>query len=32
MTSGNDVMLEHDPLMSPAAEGQLSEYKHDGFW
>lgn len=30
--SGDDVMLEHDPLMSLAAEGQLSVYKHDGFW
>jgi len=30
--SGDDVMLEHDPLMSLAAEGELSVYKHDGFW
>jgi len=30
--SGDDVMLEHDPLMSLAADGQLSVYKHEGFW
>lgn len=29
---GDETPLEHDPLMSLAAEGQLSVYKHEGFW
>lgn len=30
---GDDaVMWEHDPLKKLASDGQLSAYKHDGFW
>jgi len=28
----DEVMLEHEPLARLAAEGQLSAYRHDGFW
>jgi len=27
-----DCVLEQDPLMRLAAEGQLAAYRHDGFW
>lgn len=30
--AGDDTILEHEPLASLAADGQLSVYKHDGFW
>ena len=30
--AGDDMPLEHDPLMSLAADGQLSVFKHEGFW
>ena len=29
---GDGTLLEHEPLVSLAADGQLSCYKHDGFW
>jgi glucose-1-phosphate cytidylyltransferase len=28
----DDVMFEHAPLEGLAADGQLSAYRHDGFW
>jgi glucose-1-phosphate cytidylyltransferase len=30
--NGDDVILEQAPLKSLAKDGQLSAYKHDGFW
>ena len=30
--SGDTMPLEHEPLMSLAVDGQLSVYKHGGFW
>jgi glucose-1-phosphate cytidylyltransferase len=30
--SGDATILEHEPLMSLAADGQLSVYRHSGFW
>jgi glucose-1-phosphate cytidylyltransferase len=30
--SGDDTPLEQEPLMSLASEGELSVYKHGGFW
>ncbi len=30
--SGDSTILEHEPLMSLAADGQLSVYRHTGFW
>lgn len=30
--AGDETLLEHEPLMSLAEEGQLGVYKHDGFW
>jgi glucose-1-phosphate cytidylyltransferase len=30
--AGDETLLEHEPLMSLAADGELSVYKHDGFW
>jgi glucose-1-phosphate cytidylyltransferase len=30
--AGDETFLEHEPLASLAAEGQLSVYKHNGFW
>lgn len=32
LRDSDDVMLEHEPLARLAAEGQLSAYRHDGFW
>lgn len=29
---GDETTWEHEPLKGLAAEGQLSVYKHDGFW
>ena len=29
---GRDMMLEHDPLRACVADGQLSVYRHEGFW
>ncbi len=29
---GDEILLEHEPLMTLAEEAQLSVYKHDGFW
>ncbi|MGH0028598.1 MAG: glucose-1-phosphate cytidylyltransferase [Myxococcota bacterium] len=29
---GDETILERDPLARLAAEGQLSAYKHEGFW
>lgn len=29
---GDDTVFEKDPLIRLAQEGQLSAYKHDGFW
>jgi len=29
---GDGTLLEHEPLVGLAADGQLSVYKHDGFW
>ncbi|HEX4351696.1 MAG TPA: sugar phosphate nucleotidyltransferase, partial [Polyangiales bacterium] len=30
--AGDETLLEHEPLTGLAADGQLSVYKHDGFW
>ncbi|MEY2423406.1 MAG: glucose-phosphate cytidylyltransferase [Acidimicrobiaceae bacterium] len=30
--AGDDVMLEREPLSRLAADGQLTAYRHDGFW
>jgi len=30
--SGDDMPLEHEPLVSLAQDGQLSVFKHSGFW
>jgi glucose-1-phosphate cytidylyltransferase len=30
--TGDDTLLEHEPLVGLAAEGQLSIYLHEGFW
>jgi glucose-1-phosphate cytidylyltransferase len=30
--AGDETFLEHEPLVSLAADGELSVYKHDGFW
>ena len=30
--AGDDTVLEHEPLMSLAADGELSVYEHEGFW
>ncbi len=30
--AGDQTLLEHEPLASLAADGELSVYKHDGFW
>ena len=30
--NGDKSIWEREPLMELAAEGQLSAYKHDGFW
>jgi glucose-1-phosphate cytidylyltransferase len=30
--AGDETPLEHEPLMSLAADGELSVYKHEGFW
>ena len=29
---GDETLLEHEPLVGLARDGQLSCYKHDGFW
>jgi glucose-1-phosphate cytidylyltransferase len=29
---GDDVLFEHEPLERLAADGELSLYRHDGFW
>lgn len=29
---GDDTLLEHEPLASLAEDGELSVYKHEGFW
>ena len=29
---GDDTVWEHDPLQRLATDGQLSAYRHDGFW
>ncbi len=29
---GDETLLEHEPLMELAEEGQLSVFKHEGFW
>jgi glucose-1-phosphate cytidylyltransferase len=30
--AGDDTLLEHEPLVRLAREGQLSAYRHEGFW
>jgi len=30
--SGDETFLEHEPLVSLAEDGELSVYKHEGFW
>lgn len=30
--AGDETLLEHEPLQGLAREGQLSCFKHDGFW
>lgn len=30
--AGDETILEHEPLASLASDGQLSVYKHEGFW
>lgn len=32
LISGDETMLERDPLETAAAMGQLMAYKHEGFW
>ncbi|WP_027390788.1 glucose-1-phosphate cytidylyltransferase [Chrysiogenes arsenatis] len=32
ITKGDQTIFERDPLENLAKEGQLSAYKHDGFW
>lgn len=29
---GDDTLWEHEPLQKLAQMGQLSAYKHEGFW
>jgi glucose-1-phosphate cytidylyltransferase len=30
--AGDETLLEHEPLVTLAADGQLSCFKHEGFW
>jgi glucose-1-phosphate cytidylyltransferase len=30
--TGDETLLEHEPLVSLANDGQLAVYRHDGFW
>jgi len=30
--AGDDTLLEHEPLTSLAVDGQLSVFRHEGFW
>ena len=30
--AGDETLLEHEPLMDLARDGQLSVFKHEGFW
>ena len=32
LISGDDVMWEREPLQALAAQGQLTAYRHNGFW
>jgi glucose-1-phosphate cytidylyltransferase len=32
LISGDETMLEREPLEQAANQGQLMAYKHDGFW
>ena len=32
LISGDNIMLEREPLEKAALEGELMAYKHDGFW
>lgn len=32
LDGGDDLVLEQEPLMSLAAEGELVAYQHEGFW
>ncbi len=32
LIEGDETLLEHEPLMQLARDGQLSVYKHEGFW
>jgi glucose-1-phosphate cytidylyltransferase len=32
LLTGDDCVLERDPLATLAARGQLAAYEHDGFW
>jgi len=32
LIEGDETVLEHEPLMSLAESGQLSVFKHEGFW
>jgi glucose-1-phosphate cytidylyltransferase len=32
LIEGDHTLLEHEPLMSLAAAGQLSVFRHEGFW
>ncbi|MHB8462763.1 MAG: glucose-1-phosphate cytidylyltransferase, partial [Vulcanimicrobiaceae bacterium] len=32
LIAGDDTMLEHEPLTALAKDGQLSVFKHEGFW
>ena len=32
LISGDDVMWEREPLQALAAQGELTAYRHNGFW
>ena len=32
LISGDDIMLEREPLEKASKDGELMAYKHDGFW
>ena len=32
LIAGEDIMLEREPLVSAARQGELMAYRHEGFW
>ena len=32
LLTGDDCVLEHEPLSTLASRGQLAAYEHNGFW